>query len=105
MAIIYKNFVPSLFRILPLILLYFLSITELDTEFSNMFEILSFNLQLIVVYYWMLKNPSVLGSGHVFFAGVINDIITGLPLGTSSLSYLIVSFVLLKQHSIQKEKN
>ena len=93
MAIIYKNFVQNIFGILPLILLYFLSVTELDTEFSNMFEILSFNLQLIVIYYWMLKNPSVLGNGHVFFAGIINDVITGLPMGTSSLGYLITSFV------------
>jgi|TARA_B110000444_G_scaffold240890_2_gene256701 rod shape-determining protein MreD len=105
MAIIYKNFVQSLFRILPLILLYFLSITELDTEFSNMFEILSFNLQLIVVYYWMLKNPSVLGSGHVFFAGIINDVITGLPMGTSSLGYLLTSFVALYIRNVTVNKS
>ena len=77
----------------PIILLYFLSISELDTEFSNYFEILSFNLQLIIVYYWMLKSPNILGNGHVFFAGIINDVIMGLPLGTSPISYLVVSLV------------
>jgi cell shape-determining protein MreD len=41
----------------------------------------------------MYKNPSMLGNGHVFFAGIINDVIMSLPLGTSALSYLIVSFV------------
>jgi rod shape-determining protein MreD len=79
--------------------------TELDTEFSNMFEILSFNLQLIVVYYWMLKNPSVLGSGHVFFAGIINDVITGLPMGTSSLGYLLTSFVALYIRNVTVNKS
>ena len=28
-----------------------------------------------------------------FFAGLINDVVTGVPLGLSSLSYLIVSFI------------
>ena len=79
----------------PIILLYFLSITEIDTQFSNYFEILSFNLQLIIVYFWTLKNPNVLGNGHIFFAGIINDVIMGLPMGTSAMTYLTASFVAL----------
>ena len=43
MAIFYKNFRRGFINSAPLLLLYFLSITELDTEFSNYFEILSFN--------------------------------------------------------------
>lgn len=93
MAIVYRNIRKQISYILPIFLLYFLSITELDTQFSNYFEILSFNLQLIIIYYWMLKNPTVLGNGHVFFAGIINDVIMALPLGTSAICYLVVSFV------------
>ena len=93
MAILYKNLRASIVNSLPLIILYYLSISEIDTHFSNMFAILSFNLQIIIIYYWMLKNSSVLGNGHIFFAGVINDVVMGLPLGISSISYLIVSFV------------
>ena len=93
MAIIYKNFKASFINSLPLIILYYLSFSEIDTHFSNMFEILSFNLQIIIVYYWMLKNSTVLGNGHIFFAGIINDVVMGLPLGLSSISYLTVSFV------------
>ena len=93
MAIIYKNFKASFVNSLPLIILYYLSISEIDTHFSNMFEILSFNLQIIIIYYWMLKNSSVLGNGHIFFAGIINDVVMGLPLGISAISYLTVSFV------------
>lgn len=77
----------------PLILLYYLSISEIDSHFENYFEILSFNLQLIIIYFWSLKRPEVLGNGHVFFAGIINDVVMGLPLGLSSLTYLIVSLV------------
>ena len=93
MAILYKNFKSSIINSFPLITLYYLSISEIDTHFSNMFEILSFNLQIIIIYYWMLKNSSVLGNGHIFFAGIINDAVMGFPLGISSISYLTVSFV------------
>ena len=77
----------------PLILLYYLSISEIDSHFENYFEILSFNIQLIIIYFWSLKRPEALGGGHVFFAGLINDVVMGIPLGLSSLSYLVVSLV------------
>ena len=77
----------------PLILLYYLSISEIDSHFENYFEILSFNIQLIIIYFWVSKRPEALGSGHIFFAGLINDVVTGFPLGLSSLSYLTVSLV------------
>tara|TARA_B100000282_G_C31387502_1_gene334079 strand:- start:45 stop:563 length:519 start_codon:yes stop_codon:yes gene_type:complete len=95
MAIIFRNFKRRLANLGPIILLYFLSISELDAQFSNMFEILSFNIQLIIIYYWMLRDQSILGNGHIFFAGIINDVVMGLPLGLSPISYLTVSFVAL----------
>ena len=35
----------------------------------------------------------MIGNGHVFFAGLINDVVIGTPLGLSSLTYLIISLV------------
>ena len=64
----------------PLLFLYYLSISEIDTYFENYFEILSFNIQLIIIYFWSLKRPEILGNGHVFFAGLINDAVMGIPL-------------------------
>ena len=60
--------------------MYYLSISEIDTYFENYFEILSFNIQLIIIYFWVLKRPEILGNGHVFFAGLINDVVMGIPL-------------------------
>ena len=77
----------------PLLFLYYLSISEIDTYFENYFEILSFNIQLIIIYVWSLKRPEILGNGHVFFAGLINDAVMGIPLGLSSISYLVTSLV------------
>ena len=75
MAILFKNITFKFINSAPIILLYFFSITELDANFSNLFEILSFNIQIIIVYYWTLRNPSILGNGHIFLSGIINDVI------------------------------
>ena len=85
------RFIIKLINFGPIILLYYLSISEVDTHFQNFFEILSFNLQIIIVYFWVLKRPALLGNGHIFFAGLINDVVMGYPLGLSSLSYLAVA--------------
>ena len=87
------NFLKKLINFGPVILLYYLCISEIDTQFESYFEILSFNIQLIIIYFWVLKKPGLIGSGHIFFAGFINDVVVGFPLGTSSLSYLIVALV------------
>ena len=88
-----SRFLYKLINLGPIILLYYISVSEIDTQFESYFEILSFNIQLIIIYFWVLKLPSILGNGHIFFAGLINDVVLGFPLGLSSLTYLIVSLV------------
>ena len=73
----------------PLLLLYYLSISEIDTNLEKIFEIFTFNLPIIIIYFWILKRPSIMGTGHIFVAGLINDVVMGFPLGISSLSYLV----------------
>ena len=43
---------------------------------------------MILIYFYVLKFPEDLGFGHIFLAGIINDAVVGIPLGTTSLSYL-----------------
>ena len=88
-----KNIINRLFAAGPLILLYYLSISEIDTNLEKLFEVFSLNLQIIIIYFWIIKRPNLMGTGHIFFAGLINDVVMGFPLGISSLSYLVVSFV------------
>ena len=87
------NIIKKIYAAGPLILLYYLSISEIDANLENLLEILSINLQIIIIYFWMIKRPSLMGTGHIFVAGMINDVVMGLPLGISSLSYLVVCFV------------
>ena len=84
------NLLNKIFNNGPLLLLYYLSISEIDTNLEKVFEIFTFNLPIIIIYFWILKRPSVLGTGHIFVAGLINDVVMGYPLGISSLSYLVV---------------
>ena len=86
------NLLNKIFNAGPLILLYYLSISEIDTSFEKIFEIFTFNLPIIIIYFWILKRPSALGTGHIFVAGLLNDVVMGYPLGISSLSYLVVCF-------------
>ena len=86
------NLLNKIFNAGPLILLYYLSISEIDTNLEKVFEIFTFNLPIIIIYFWILKRPSVMGTGHIFVAGLINDVVMGFPLGISSLSYLVICF-------------
>ena len=92
MALVLSKFKDSLFRLGPLILLIYICISEFHTQFYY-WSIFSFNLQFIVIYYWILRDPDILGYGFVFICGFINDVVLSLPLGTSALSYLFVSLV------------
>ena len=92
MAIIFRGFKEAFFRSFPLIFLLYICISEFHTQFFY-WSIFSFNLQFIIIYYWILRDPSILGYGFVFIAGLVNDVVLSLPLGTSALSYLFISLV------------
>ena len=87
------NIINRVFAAGPLFLLYYLSISEVDTNLEKLIEIFSINLQIILIYFWIIKRPNLMGPGHIFLAGLINDVVMGFPLGISSLSYLIIIFV------------
>ena len=90
MAVIFKHFRTRFFNLFPLILLFYFCLSEFNAHF-RFFGIVGFDFQFILIYYWVLKKPQTLGYGFIFVAGIINDVILGLPLGLSSASYLIIS--------------
>ena len=90
MVLFRKKFVNRFFGLIPLFILFFLVCSETDFNFERL-SFLSFNLIYIVIFYWVLKNPDILGYGFIFLAGIINDVITGLPIGVSSITYLALA--------------
>ena len=73
----------------PIILLYVSVLHEFDFNYLNL-KYFSFNFPYILIFYWSLKGEGRLSYVLVFFAGLINDVVIGLPLGISSVTYLFI---------------
>ncbi len=46
-------------------------------------------LTLCIVYFWSIHRPSLFGMGSAFTVGLIQDILTGVPLGLNTLVLLL----------------
>ena len=88
MAFIYKQIKFNFFKLVPLILLFFISLNGNSVIDFNFFSI---NLHYILIYYWVLRLPQAIGYGFIFLSGIITDVIFGLPIGVSALALLIVA--------------
>ena len=77
---------------LPLIILIISVFNEFDFNYLKI-ENFSFNFVYILIFYWTLRNPDSLGYFSIFLAGIINDVVIGIPIGISSLCYLILCSV------------
>ena len=73
----------------PILLLYISVLNEFDFNYLN-FKYFSFNFPYILIFYWSLKGEGRLSYVLVFIAGLINDVVIGLPTGISSLTYLLI---------------
>ena len=90
MALHIKKLQFKFFEILPLLLLFFISLN--GSSIINV-KFFSANIHYILVYYWVLRQPQSLGYGFIFLSGIISDVVLGLPLGINALSLLIVAAV------------
>jgi len=90
MAYIYKQVKSKFFELMPLLLLFFISLNGnsiIDLKFFSV------NIHYIIVYYWVLRLPQALGYVFIFISGIISDVVFGLPLGVNALSLLIIAAV------------
>ena len=68
----------------------FLSVFN-DFDFNYLkIEYFAFNFVHILIFFWTLKNPDHLGYISIFVAGIVNDVIIGIPIGISSFCYLLI---------------
>ena len=82
-----ENIIKNLIRSVPLILLFISVFNEIDL---NYLEIFSLNFSFILIFFWSLRKTELLGYGYIFLAGLINDVVTGFPIGISSFNYLLI---------------
>jgi len=81
------NIINNLLRLAPLIILFISVLNEFDLNYLQVF---SLNFPFILIYYWSLRKSESLGYGYIFVAGLINDVVTGFPIGISSFNYLMI---------------
>ena len=90
MPLLYKQVRLRFLELLPLIILFFIS---LNGSSVIGFKFISINVHYILIYFWVLRRPGILGYGFVFLSGVITDVVFGLPIGATPLALLVVAAV------------
>ena len=88
MAYTHRQIKFRFFKLLPLLLLFFISLNGNSIIGLKYFSI---NIHYILVYYWVLRQPRSLGYGFIFLSGIISDVVFGLPLGINALSLLVIA--------------
>ena len=84
-----RGFYYKIYTLLPIIILYVSVLNEFDFNYLNL-DYFSFNFPFILIFFCTLKELKNFDYLLVFFAGLINDTVVGLPLGISSLSYVLI---------------
>ena len=90
MAYLIKQIRTKFIELTPLFFLFYISLTGssvLD------FKFLSINIHYILIYFWVLRKPQLLGYGFIFISGIITDVVFGFPIGVTSLNLLVVAAV------------
>ena len=90
MAYIYKQIKFRFFELLPLLILFFISLNGNSIIDLNYFSV---NIHYILVYFYVLRKPQALGYGFIFLSGIISDVVFGFPLGVNALSLLVIAAV------------
>ena len=81
-----------LFSYFPIGMLFLSVFNDFDFNYLKI-EYFSFNFVHILIFFWTLKNPNHLGYISIFLAGIINDVIIGIPIGITSFCYLLICSV------------
>ena len=90
MAILFKQFKLNFISLIPILLLFIIS---LNGNSVIDFRFFSVNIHYILIYFWVLRRPQLMGIGYIFLSGIITDVVLGLPIGTSSLTLLVIAGV------------
>ena len=79
----------NIYKFLPISLLFISVLNEIDFNHLGL-KYFSFNFSYILIFYYSLKKSESFGYGLIFVAGLINDVVVGMPMGISSLVYLLL---------------
>jgi len=84
-----RNPLKKFYSWLPIFLLIVSVLNEFDLNYLGL-DYFSFNFPFILIFFFTLKDFKYFDYVLVFITGLINDTVVGLPLGISSLSYILI---------------
>ena len=84
-----RGFYLKFYSFLPIIVLFISVLNEFDLNYLKL-KYFSFNFPFILIFFFTLKDFKNFDYLLVFLAGLVNDTVVGLPLGISSLSYVLI---------------
>ena len=84
-----KGSLLKIYSWIPIIFLFISVLNEFDFNYLNL-KYFSFNFPFILIFFFTLKDFKNFDYFFVFIAGLFNDTVVGLPLGISSLSYVLI---------------
>lgn len=77
-----------------IIFLFILNVVAADHALGNGMRLPIF---LMVIYYWSVYRPTLLPVWLVFGAGVLYDLLAGLPVGMTAFSYVFLQWLVTDQ--------
>ena len=90
MALSTRKLKLKFFELIPLLLLFIVALNGISVIDFKFFSV---NVHYILIYFWVLRQPNMLGYGFIFLSGIITDVVFGLPIGATALTLLIVAAV------------
>ena len=84
-----RGFYFKFYSFLPIMVLFISVLNEFDLNYLKL-KYFSFNFPFILIFFFTLKDFKNFDYLLVFLAGLVNDTVVGLPLGISSLSYILI---------------
>lgn len=88
-----RLFIPNF---LALISIFLICLPVRIVGFNNFFPA----LDIMVIYYWCVSKPKLMGYGSLFLLGMYKDLIMGIPVGINAFINMVLRMLIL-----QKGKN
>ena len=84
-------------KLTPFLLSLVLVILNLVPLHLPGYATISPNFALMAIYYWALHRPSLLPSGAVFIVGLLQDVMSGGPIGQNAAILVVVYIIAISQ--------
>ena len=80
-------------KILAVVAVFLICIQSTIHGFDNYFPA----IDLMVIYYWCIYRPKLLGNGYVFLLGILKDLLMGVAIGINALTNLIIRMMIVRK--------